>query len=63
MFNEYGDLLTLEDMCSILSIGKNAAYRLLQREQVKAFRIGHVWKIPKKSIEEYILTKSKLIKK
>lgn len=63
MFNDYEDLLTIEELCSILSIGKNSAYHLLQRKQIKAFRIGRRWKIPKKSIEEYILTRSNLMKK
>lgn len=62
MFDDYEDLLTIEELCAILLIGKNAAYDLLRHKQIKAFRIGHIWKIPKKSVEEYILIKSKLIK-
>lgn len=62
MFEDYEDLLSIEDLCSILSIGKKTAYNLLHNKQIKAFRIGHIWKIPKKSVEEYILVKSKLVK-
>lgn len=62
MFEEYEDLLSIEDLCSILSIGKKTAYNLLHGKQIKAFRIGHIWKIPKRSVEEYILIKSKLVK-
>lgn len=62
MFEDYEDLLSIEDLCSILSIGKKTAYNLLHHKQIKAFRIGHIWKIPKKSVEEYILVKSKLVK-
>ena len=62
MFDDYEDLLTVEDLCSILLIGKNTAYDLLRHKQIRAFKIGHTWKIPKKSIEEYILIKSKLVK-
>ena len=62
MFEEYEDLLSIEDLCSILSIGKKTAYNLLHSKQIKAFRIGHIWKIPKRSVEEYILIKSKLVK-
>lgn len=29
MFDDYRDLLNVEEVCEILSIGKNAAYRLL----------------------------------
>lgn len=60
MFNEYGDLLNVEELCDILSIGKNAAYKLLDTGELKAFRTGRIWKIPKLSVEKYILNKSGL---
>jgi excisionase family DNA binding protein len=60
MFNEYNDLVTVEELCEMLSIGKNAAYKLLSSGQLKAFRYNRVWKIPKQGIIEYILKKSKL---
>lgn len=37
MFDEYHDLITIEELCMILSIGKNIAYKLLQEEKIKAF--------------------------
>lgn len=60
MFNEYEELITLEELQTILSIGKNTAYDLLRTKKIKAFRIGRVWKIPKKSVEEYIIKSSGL---
>lgn len=60
MFNEYGDLINVEELCDILSIGKNAAYKLLDAGELKAFRTGRIWKIPKLSVENYILNKSGL---
>jgi len=60
MFNNYEEMITIDDVCDMLSIGRNAAYRLLSAKQIKAFRIGRVWKIPKKSVEEYILIQSGL---
>ena len=30
MFQEYEDMVTIDDICSMLNIGKNAAYRLLK---------------------------------
>lgn len=62
MFEEYEDLVGIEELCSMLSIGKTMAYELLRNKQIKAFRIGRSWKIPKKSVEEYILLKAKLSK-
>lgn len=63
MFNNYEEMITIDDVCEMLSIGRNAVYTLLSTQQIKAFRIGRVWKIPKLSVEEYILTQSGLGKK
>ena len=54
MFNEYNDLLTVEELCEVLHIGKNSAYRLLSSGEIKAFQFGRMWKIPKFAVEEYI---------
>lgn len=62
MFNEYSDLINVDELCEILSIGKNAAYDLLNSGELKAFKTGRVWKIPKLSVEQYILEKSNLVK-
>ena len=35
MFNEYGDMLTVEDLMEALGIGKNAAYDLLRNGELK----------------------------
>lgn len=60
MFDEYGDLITVKELCEMLSIGKNAAYSLLGSGAIKAFRINRVWKIPKKSVVEYVIGQSHL---
>ncbi|WP_330999355.1 helix-turn-helix domain-containing protein [Pectinatus frisingensis] len=52
--------MTVEELCDMLSIGKNTAYALLNSGTVKAFRIKRVWKIPKKSVVEYVIEKSRL---
>lgn len=48
------EILTIDDLCEILHIGKNAAYELLNDGSIRAFRIGRVWKIPRMAISEYI---------
>ncbi|MCD2346860.1 helix-turn-helix domain-containing protein [Clostridium guangxiense] len=62
MFNDYSDLLNVDELCDILSIGKNTAYEILNNGDMKAFKTGRVWKIPKLSVENYILEKSNLVK-
>lgn len=47
-------LITLEELCEALMIGKNVAYRLLTEGKIKAFKIGRVWKIPRSSVDEYL---------
>ena len=37
-----------------LYIGRNAVYKLLNSGELKAFRVGRNWKIPKKALDEYI---------
>ena len=60
MFNQYEDLITIDDLCEILSIGRNTAYTLLNSKKIKAFRIGRVWKIPRVAVEEFIFSQSNL---
>ena len=47
-------LMTIEEVCSELMIGRNAAYKLLETNELKGFRIGRIWKIPRESIKAYI---------
>lgn len=60
MYNNFPELITIEDMCDILSIGKNSAYDLLNTGKVKAFRIGSHWKITREAIDEFIRKESNL---
>lgn len=60
MLNQYDDLLTTDEACEALKIGKNALYSLLRSGQLKAFRSGRVWRIPKGSLIEFIYGKSDL---
>ena len=55
------ELITIEDLCSLLSIGRNMAYKLLEENKIKAFRIGRHWKIPKSSVDEYIKKECNII--
>ena len=60
MYHETCQLLTIDELCSALAIGRNSAYRLLNSGAIPAFRIGKVWKIPRIGLDEYILTQSNL---
>lgn len=63
MYNDPNELVSIDELCNILSIGRNAAYQLLNTKKIKAFKIGRVWKISRLAVEEFILTQSKLTDK
>ena len=50
MDNLNSELITIDELCEALMIGKNAAYKLLSSGQIKSFRLGRKWKIPRDSI-------------
>ncbi|MBE7015809.1 MAG: helix-turn-helix domain-containing protein [Ruminococcaceae bacterium] len=54
MLNKYNDVLTVEELCEVLRIGKNTAYRLLKSNEIKSVKIGKIYKIPKKSVRKYL---------
>lgn len=58
MFNEYEDLMSIPDVMEALHIGKNIVYDLLSSGEIKAFRMGRPWKIPKESVIQYVRIKS-----
>ena len=49
-----GTLMEIDGLCAELGIGKNTAYELLNSGEIDAFKIGTVWKIPVKGVEDYI---------
>ena len=54
MLNKYNEILTVEELCEVLRIGKNTAYKLLKSEEIKSIKIGSTYKIPKRSIIHYL---------
>lgn len=58
MLQRYDDIMDVFDVAEALQIGKNRVYELLEKGELKGFRIGRVWKIPRVSLEDYILSQS-----
>lgn len=54
MFENGYDILTTDEVMELLNIGKNAMYKLLASGDLKAFRVGRNWKIPRKEVDAYI---------
>jgi len=53
MFNT-NEIMTPEEVMDYLYIGRNAVYDLLHSGEIKSFRVGRKWKIPKKELDAYI---------
>lgn len=58
-FRQFDDILDINQFMEYLNIGKTTAYKLLRSGEIKVFRIGKVYKIPRKSVDEYIEKKRK----
>ena len=54
MLEQYNDILSVKELCELLHVGRNRVYQLLQSGELKGFRLGKTWKIPKIAVEEYI---------
>lgn len=48
------EIMKFEEVMESLSVGKNTLYSLLNSGEIQAFRIGKVWKIPRKSVTAYV---------
>lgn len=48
------EILTREEVMEILKIGRSTFYKLLQTGKLKGFKEGNRYKVPLKSIEEYV---------
>lgn len=55
MFEQYPDILTVEEVCEALRMGYNAVYELLNEGKLKAYKNGRVWRIPRDALKEYII--------
>lgn len=54
MLDQYGAIITVEELQEILCIGRNTAYMLLNSGTIPALRIGKKWRIPKEAVLYYL---------
>lgn len=54
MFEQYPDILTVEEVCEALRMGYNAVYELLNTGKLNAYKNGRVWRIPRESLREFV---------
>lgn len=54
MFDYYDTLITPEEAAELLGCGMNTIYKILRSGKLKAMRIGRIWKIPRRAVQEYM---------
>lgn len=57
MFELFDDILTIEDVAEALKIGTTQVYKIVRSGQLKGYKEGKDWKIPKNCLIEYIQQK------
>lgn len=55
MFENYSDVVGVNELCDMLRIGKNTAYKLINTGEIISVRVGRCIKIPKVYIIDYCL--------
>ena len=44
----------IEDICAILKISKSTAYFLVQKKELRAFKLHGIWKITDAALSDYL---------
>lgn len=52
--NDNEKLLTVEELCQTLHIGKSTAMNLIKEKKVKAIKPGRRWMIPNEAVDLFI---------
>ncbi len=58
MLEGYNEILSTDEVCEILFIGKNTLYKLLKSEEIIGYRMGKNWKITKQAVINFINKKT-----
>ena len=56
-FDDYPDVVSVEEIQQMLRIGKNAVYTLLKDGVIKSVKVGKRYIVPKKHVVEFLLKK------
>ena len=50
MFRKYPDVVTIPQVCEMLGVSERTVYRLLVTNQIKHFKVGRAYRIPKVNV-------------
>ena len=54
MFDAYEDVMTVYDVAEALKVEKNRVYNMLENGEIEGIRLGHIWRIPKQNLINYL---------
>lgn len=54
MLEKYDDILTSQEICDVLHIGKTTLYNLLKNKKIQSIKIGNSYRVTKLWLLEYI---------
>jgi excisionase family DNA binding protein len=54
-FDELPDLLSVEDARAYVGVGRSTIYDLIRRKELASVRFGRLIRIPRASLERYLL--------
>lgn len=54
LLQEFDDILTFQEVKSVLKIGRNKCYKLLQDGVIGSIKIGSTYRIPKANIVKFL---------
>ena len=57
MFESYDDILNIREVAEILKVGSTQIYKLVRSGELKSYKEGKDWKIPKYALNLYIKTR------
>ena len=54
MLDQYEPIMTVQEVCEVLMVGKNTVYALIKEGKVESFRTGRTWKIKRDALSDFI---------
>lgn len=54
MTDKNGEILTLEEVATYLKAGKRTVYRLAQKGEIPAFKLGGTWRFRRSELDRWI---------
>ncbi len=53
-FDNFPDMLTIDDFAKAVRIGKSLAYRMVRSGQIRSRRFGRTYRIPKSALIAFV---------